>query len=249
VTTLIVILVIGGISGFINTIAGGGSLITLPILIFLGLPAATANGTNRVALVVQSGVAVWNFKRKGYYEWRLGLLFGVPAMIGAAIGAQLAINTPDAAFNKILAVIMLLILWLTIKPPKKKTESGENDQLSKAQLIIGMAGFLFIGLYGGFIQAGVGFIVMAFTNTLIGMSLVRINSIKVFVTGLYLTVSLITFILSGNVHWTYGIVLAVGNGIGAWLGSSFAVSKGDKWIKRFLVVTVLFLSLKLLLGF
>lgn len=244
----LLILVVGVLAGFINTIAGGGSLIVLPMLIFLGLPATVANGTNRVALVVQSGVAIWNFRSKGFFDYKLGLLFGIPSMFGSILGAQLAINTSDEAFNKILGIVMLVVLWLTIRPPKSKKET-KDAELTKTQKIIAVLGFFVIGIYGGFIQAGVGFIIMAFTNILIGMSLVKISVIKVFVTGLFLTVSLAAFIISGNVYWTYAIILAVGNGIGAWLGSSFAVSKGDKWIKIFLVITVSVMSLKLLLGF
>jgi uncharacterized protein len=246
VGTIVLILGVGIIAGFLNTLAGGGSLISLPVLIFLGLPTAVANGTNRVALVVQSGVAVWNFRRKGFFDWRIGLLFGIPAMIGSIIGAKLAIQTPDETFNKILAVIMLLVLMLTIRPPKKKTNAETDDRLSKKQIVIGVIGFILIGMYGGFVQAGVGFIIMAFTNTLIGMSLVKINSIKVLVVGI---TSLITYILHGDVRWMYGLILAIGNGTGAWLGSNFAVSKGEKWIRFFLVISVLFMSAKLFFKF
>ncbi len=247
--TIALILGVGVIAGFLNTLVGGGSLLSLPILIFLGLPTAVANGTNRVALVVQSGVAVWNFRRKGFFDWRMGLLFGIPAMIGSVIGAMLAIKTPDETFNKILALIMLLVLWLTIRPPKKKTNVESDDRLSKKQMVIGVIGFILIGMYGGFVQAGVGFIIMAFMNTLVGMSLVKINSVKVLVVGLYMTTSLITYILHGDVRWMYGLILAVGNGTGAWLGSNFAVSKGEKWIRFFLVVSVVFMSAKLLFKF
>jgi uncharacterized membrane protein YfcA len=192
---------------------------------------------------------VWNFRRKGYFDWRTALLFGIPAMIGAVLGSELAIGTPDKLFNKILAVVMLLVLWLTIRPPKKKSNSDNESPLNMKQKIIGVIGFAFIGLYGGFIQAGVGFIIMAFMNNFAGMSLVKINSIKVLVVGLYLLISLITYIWHGDVQWIYGLVLAVGNGIGAWLGSSFAVSKGEKWIRIVLVVSVLFMAAKLLLKF
>jgi uncharacterized protein len=247
--TVLLILAVGVISGFLNTMAGGGSLLSLPVLIFLGLPAAVANGTNRVALVVQSIVAVWNFRRKGFFDWRLGLLFGIPAMVGSVLGALLAIQTPDETFNKILAVIMILVLWLTIKPPKKKNSTEEEVPLTKKQKIIGVIGFIFIGMYGGFVQAGVGFIIMAFASTLSGMSLVRINSLKVFIVFFYMITSLITYILHGNVMWTYGLILAVGNGVGAWLGSSFAVSKGEKWIRIILVIGVVFMSTKLFFKF
>jgi uncharacterized membrane protein YfcA len=116
-------------------------------------------------------------------------------------------------------------------------------------MVIGVIGFILIGMYGGFVQAGVGFIIMAFMNTLVGMSLVKINSVKVLVVGLYMITSLVTYILHGDVRWMYGLILAIGNGAGAWLGSNFAVSKGEKWIRFFLVVSVLFMSAKLFFKF
>lgn len=246
---ILLLLAVGVFAGFLNTIAGGGSLLTLPILIFLGLPTAMANGTNRVALVVQNGVAVWNFRRRGFFDWRLGLLLGIPAMIGSILGARLAIHTPDAVFNKILAVVMLIVLGLTIMPKKKKNDLAREAYLSKKQRIIGVLGFFLIGIYSGFIQAGVGFVIMAFTSTLIGMSLVKVNSIKVLVVGLCMITSLITYILHGDVRWFYGLLLATGQGAGAWLGSNFAVNKGEEWIRRILVVTVLFMSAKLFFKF
>ncbi|AHF06981.1 sulfite exporter TauE/SafE family protein [Desulfitobacterium metallireducens] len=246
---IIILLLVGVFAGFLNTIAGGGSLLTLPILIFLGLPTAVANGTNRVALVAQNGVAVWNFRRKGFFNWRLGLLFGIPAMISSVIGARLAIFTPDTVFNKILSIIMLVVLWLTIKPKKKKDASEVNEHLKRKQKIIGVLGFILIGLYSGFIQAGVGFIIMAFTSTLFGISLIKVNSFKVLIVGLCMVTSLTTYVLLGDVYWTYGLILASGQGVGAWLGSNFAVSKGEKWIQIILVVTVVAMSAKLFFNF
>lgn len=247
--TILLILAIGVFAGFLNTIAGGGSLLTLPILIFLGLPTAVANGTNRVALVVQNGVAVWNFRRKGFFDWRLGLLLGIPAMIGSIIGARLAIYTTDAVFNRILSIVMIIVLWLTIRPKKKKGDSEHEEHLSKKQIIIGVIGFFMIGIYSGFLQAGIGFIIIAFTSTLFGMSLVKVNSIKVLIIGLCMITSLTTFFLHGDIRWSYGLLLAVGQGFGAWLGSNFAVSKGEKWIRGILVVTVFFMSAKLFFKF
>lgn len=245
----VLLLVVGVFAGFLNTVAGGGSLLTLPLLILLGLPTAVANGTNRVALTVQSGVAVWNFRRKGFFDWRLGLLLGIPAMIFSIIGAKLAIFTPDAVFNKILAVVMLIVLWVTLKPKTKKSNEESNEQVNTKQKVIGVIGFILIGMYSGFIQAGIGFIILAFTNTLFGLSLIKANSIKVLVIGLCMVVSLITYVLHGDVQWYYGLLLALGQGAGAWIGSNFAVSKGEKWIRRILVITVVFMSAKLFFKF
>jgi hypothetical protein len=241
------ILVVGVVSGFVNTIGGGGSLLSLPALIFLGLPSAVANGTNRVSLMMQNIVAVVNFKQKGFYYPKLSLMFGLPAVIGSIIGAKLAISLPEEVFQKILAIVMLVVLVLIIWRPEKKYLKNINiEKLSRVRLIIAMIAFFFVGFYGGFIQAGVGFIIIAILVLVTGMSLVKINSLKMFITGIYIFSSLLVFIISGKVNWILGFILAIGSAIGAYLGSNFAVAKGDKWIRIFLIIYVLLMSSKLM---
>lgn len=247
-TNIILIFITGIIAGFLNTLGGGGSLLTLPMFIFLGLPAAVANGTNRIALTVQNAIAVLNFKRKGYFNLKLSLLLGIPAVIGSIVGAQLAINIPDEIFNKILAVVMLIVLVLIVrKPVKNKTEEEASDMdLASSRYVPAAITFFFIGIYGGFVQAGVGFIIIAALSVLSDMSLVKINSIKVFVVLFYMLSALFVFIWNGKIDWVLGLTLACGNGLGGWLGSSFAVAKGDKWIRPILITVVSIMSLKLL---
>lgn len=245
ITTILLILITGIVAGFTNAVGGGGSYLTLPMLIFLGLPSALANGTNRVAVTVQNVSAVINFRRKGYFDAKLSLLLGIPAMIGSILGAQLALNIPDYLFNKILAGVMLASLFLILrKKPQQKAETEE--ELSKNQKYLLIVSFFFIGFYGGFLQAGVGFVVIALLAHITDMSLVRINSLKVFVILFSMLVSLVIFVWNGKVDWTLGLILAAGNAIGAWLGSSFAVAKGDIWIQRFIVVVITLMSAKLL---
>ncbi|MBE3036986.1 MAG: sulfite exporter TauE/SafE family protein, partial [Candidatus Atribacteria bacterium] len=166
------ILVIGVVSGFINTLGGGGSLLTLPMLIFLGLPAAVANGTNRIGLIIQNVVAVSNFRRKGFFYPKLGITLAVPAVFGSFLGARLAISIPEELFQKILAVIMIMILVLILTRPEKKFLKGiEGENLSTTRLIVSLFVFFSIGFYGGFIQAGVGFIIISALALITGMSL------------------------------------------------------------------------------
>lgn len=242
---VVIILITGVVAGFLNTVGGGGSLLTMPMLIFFGLPSADANGTNRVALMVQNIVAITNFRQKGFFDLQLGLLLGIPAVLGSIVGAHFAISLPDEVFNKILAVVMLLVLAAIIWRPEQKL-SSEEEKLKPGRRLIAVLAFLGVGFYGGFIQAGVGFIIIASLTMITGMSLVRINSVKVFVVAFYMLSSLIVFIISGKVHWVMGLTLAVGNGIGAYLGSNFAVSKGDKWIRLILIISVLIMAAKLL---
>ncbi|MEW6697470.1 MAG: sulfite exporter TauE/SafE family protein [Bacillota bacterium] len=244
----LIIFVAGIAAGFVNVVGGGGSLIAMPALIFLGLPSAVANGTSRVALIVQSLVAIGYFKKKGYFYPKLSILLGIPAVIGSIIGAKFAISLSDEMFNRVLAVVMLTVLVLIIWRPEKKFIPSEEvvENLSKPRLIMASIIFFGIGFYGGFIQAGVGFIIIAGLAMVTGMSLVKINSIKVSVSLIFIFASLLVFVVNDKVDWVLGFVMALGNAIGAYWGSVFSVSKGDKWIRIFLIVTVLIMAAKLL---
>ena len=231
-------------AGFLNTVAFGGSLLALPMLIFLGLEAAVANGTNRVAIFFQNFSAIMGFRRKGVFDFSYSILLAVPAVIGAVIGATIAVDIKDSVFNLILAVVMIAMLILTLLNPterlKDRIESG-----GKRSKIIPMVVFFFIGIYGGFIQAGVGLLIITALRLLTGMDLVRTNAIKVFVIFFYTVVALGIFIMGGKVNWYLGPTLAIGNACGAWLGSHWAVEKGDKWIKVMLIVAVIAFAIRL----
>jgi len=240
----LIILVAGFISGFMNTVAGGGSLLTLPILIFMGLPPSIANATNRVAIFTQNVFAVSGFKSKGLFNWSYSLWLGVSAIFGAIIGAKIAVDISGELFNRILAIIMVLVvLWTVINP--YKPSQNDNEKISTKQYATGSVVFFLIGIYGGFIQAGVGFIIMAALTNINGFSLVKTNSIKVFVVLIYTSAALLVFILEDQINWLFGITLAIGNASGGWFASRWSVDKGDRWIKRILIVTVIAFSIRL----
>lgn len=241
---VLLILGVGLAAGIINTIAGGGSLLSLPILIFLGLPPSVANATNRVAIFSQNIFAVAGFKSKGIAEFKYSFLLGISALIGAVIGAKLAVDIKGELFNKILAVIMVVVVLLTISG-KGKPKGKHVENIAKSSKIIGGITFFFVGIYGGFIQAGVGFLIIGALTAIHGFSLVKTNSIKVFVVLIYTAAALAVFIYEGQVNWLYGIVLAVGNSTGAWFASRWSVDKGDKVVKVFLTITVIALAIKL----
>lgn len=231
-------------AGFLNTVAFGGSLLALPMLIFLGLESAVANGTNRVAIFFQNFSAIMGFRRKGVSDFSYSILLAVPAVIGAVIGATIAVDIKDSVFNLILAVVMIAMLVLTLLNPTERLKDRiENG--GKHSKIIPMVVFFFIGIYGGFIQAGVGLLIITALRLLTGMDLVRTNAIKVFVIFFYTVVALGIFIMEGKVNWYLGPTLAVGNACGAWLGSHWAVEKGDKWIKVMLIVAVIAFAIRL----
>ena len=242
---IIMILGVGVVAGVINTMAGGGSLLTLPVLIFLGLPAAVANGTNLIAILLQSFTATFNFSRKGFINKKLYPWLAIPAVIGSIIGADLAIKITDRTFHIVLAFIMVFAVIFVIWNPTKNRINLEESFMIKRK-VIGATTFLFIGGYGGFIQAGSGFFIIAALTELFGFSLVQSNAYKNAIVGLYILFALAVFIYHGEVNWLYGSLLAVGNMTGAWIGSQIAITKGDKWVKVFLGVAVVVMAVKLI---
>ncbi len=240
----VLIIPIGFIVGFINTIAGGGSLLTLPVLIFLGLPPNVANGTNRVAIVIQTAMATAGFKSKKVSTFPFNLYLGTSALMGSIIGAYLAVDIKGETFNKILAIIMIVVVLIIIFKPKIRSEEFLERTQGK-YLWLNIVAFFFFGIYGGFINAGIGFIIILFLHYVSQMTLVRANATKVVVVLLYTVSALIVFVLNDKVNWGVGLVLAFGNGSGAWLASRVSVKKGDGFIKNFIVVMVILMAIKL----
>ncbi|WP_350285634.1 sulfite exporter TauE/SafE family protein [uncultured Croceitalea sp.] len=240
----LLLIVVGFIVGFINTIAGGASLLSLPTLIFLGLPPAVANGTNRVAIIVQTAVATAGFKSKGVSTFPFNVYLGISAFFGSIIGARIAVDIDDAVFNRILAIIMISVVLIIIFKPKIQLDDLE-ERLAGKYLWIGIIVFFFFGIYGGFINAGLGFLMILFLHFVNKMTLIRANATKVVVVFTYMLSALAVFALNDKVNWFVGLVLALGNGTGAWVASRFSVRKGDGFIKSFLVIMVLVMAVKL----
>ncbi|MBW2503089.1 MAG: sulfite exporter TauE/SafE family protein [Deltaproteobacteria bacterium] len=235
---------IGTIAGFLNVLAGGGSLLTLPVLIFFGLPAAVANGTNRIAIFCQNIFAISGFKRQGIFPVRLALICTPPALLGSYLGASLAIDIDEILFRRLLALIMLGVLVFTAMDPMKKLRSRDMP-ITRGRFAVLLVSFFLIGIYGGFVQAGVGFLVIS--GLLVhGLDLVRINAVKVLVIFAFTTVALAVFIAHGQIDYVLGSALAVGNSLGGWCATHFAVKKGHDWIKRVVTLTVLVFALRLL---
>lgn len=241
---ILIILFTGIAAGFINVNAGGGSFITLPVLIFTGLPVAVANGTNRIALAAANIIAVRNFKKNGYFDWKLAIFLAVPATIGAVAGSFISINLPDKLYNTLLAIVIIIVILFVIINPSRFIKAP--PAISKNRKAAGFFIFLALGLYGGVIQAGIGFLLITSLFFLTGYSLMKINSLKVLIVLIYMAFSLAVFIISGNVNWIYALVLSVGNGTGAFLGIRFALKHGDKWIRIIMIVASLLMALKLL---
>jgi len=236
---------VGVLSGFLNVMAGGGSLLTVPVLVFLGLPGPVANGTNRIAILAQNLSAITAFFRRGFSDFRLSLSLAACAVPGALAGALLGTRLDGPWFNRILALVMLAVM-LVMHFDKGSTERPGDYRPTRAQLIRGHLMMAGVGFWGGFIQIGVGFIIMPVLNRAMGLDLVRTNMHKVFIIAIYTIFALAVFASRVEILWLVGLVLALGHAIGGYLGAHFSVRKGEKLIRLILNLVLIAFIIKLL---
>jgi len=236
---------VGIAAGFLNVMAGGGSLLTIPVMLFMGVPAPVANGTNRIAILAQNAAAVITFLRRGFSDFRLSLTLALCALPGAVIGAMVGANLDGIWFNRILAMVMLAVMVVMVRGGQRPAYRPEPGAAARHPVLghILMAG---VGFWGGFIQIGVGFMIMPVLNRVMGLDLVRTNMHKVMIVFIYTLVALLVFVQQAGVLWLLGAVLAVGNSVGGWLGAHLAVRRGETLIRRVLYAVLVVFVIKLL---
>lgn len=238
---IIALIIAGLMVGFINTLAGGGSIISLSVLMVLGLPANVANGTNRIAIAVQTLTASSSFRQQKVLDTKKGVILGIPALLGSILGALIAVDINEAIFEKAVGIIMLVMLIFILYNPKKWL-SGQDELLKKKTSFIQILIFFLIGVYGGFIHMGVGYFLLIALVGGIGYDLVKANAVKVFIVLIYTPVALFIFLLYGQVNWEYGLTLTIGNVFGALIASRLAVKKGVNFVRWVIVVVILLTS-------
>jgi len=235
----------GALAGVINVLAGGGSMLSVPVLIFLGVDPITANGTNRVAIAVQNATAVYGFHRRDVSDFSMSLRLALAAVPGAALGALIASHMDTTNFQRVLSLVLILsVIALFLPSPV----APESRQLPVWRRVLAYPALFGIGFYGGFIQIGVGFIFMAGLQRLLRLSLVQVNMHKVFIVLCYTLPALAVFLWRGQVNWILGIALAAGTATGAWAATHLAVRGGERWIRLVVGVAVVLMSVKLLVG-
>ncbi len=240
--SILLLFAVGLTAGFINVMAGGGSSLTLPALIFLGLDGATANGTNRIAILVQNIFAMGGFQQNRRNEFKESFKLGLLTLPGALIGAFVAVSIQDVWFKRILSIVIIFVIISLFLPRPAQNET----KMKAAQKWVLYGSLIAAGFYGGFIQVGVGFIMMAILFHLAKFDLIRVNVYKVFIIFLYTLPALLVFVLSGKINWLWGLILSAGNGLGGWIGAQVNVKKGDKVVRLVLVLVLLIMAVKLL---
>lgn len=236
---LLVLAGLGVVAGWINTLAGGGSNLTLPMLMVLGLPPDAANATNRVGVVLQGAVAVRGFHHHGKLDTGNVWAILLPTLIGGAIGAITAALLPNVTLKPLLlGTILTMTLVILIRPSFIAPPAGTPVR-SPTESRSAWLGLFVAGIYGGFVQAGVGFILLAALAGGLRYDLVRANALKMVCTLAFTSVALVIFISFGQVRWIPGLVLAVGTMIGSHLSVKFAINAKQSTIKWFLFAMTL----------
>lgn len=239
------VVVAGVLSGVINTLAGSGSLLTLPALILLGLPATVANGTNRVGVLLQNIVAGNSFKRSQVLDLRGALLLSIPAVLGSLVGAQIAVNLNEELMRRVIGAVMVVMIFVILLRPESWL-SGKRLSLEGGFSVTQGLIMFAIGVYGGFIQAGVGIFLLAALVLSVGYDLVRANAVKIIIVLAFTVSSLLVFARNAQVDWGAGLLLGAGNMLGAWWAARLAVRRGAGWVRWVLVATVAASALYLL---
>jgi len=245
---ILAVIGVGFVAGLINTLAAGGSLLALPMLIIpLGIPSVNANAINRIAILLQNIIGVRRFQQKKVLNLRLDYKIGIPAVIGSLLGAFIATIISVPAMDAAIGVVMLVMFLLILVDPNSWVKDRKDQPPLKRwwQYLI----FFLIGVYGGFIQAGVGFFLLSGLVLGCGFDLVKANAVKVLIILLYTPVALGIFIFQGLLTWEYtiyGLVLAAGNMAGAYVGVNIAVKWGAKFLRYMLLAAILIAAVKLL---
>jgi len=236
---IIILIVAGFFLGFINTLAGGGSIVSLSVLMMLGLPAPLANGTNRITIAIQTLTSAASFKQQKVLPLRKALYLSIPAVFGSLIGSWIAVDINEDVFEKAIGVIMLFMLVFILYKPQKfiygRTEIVEKPLNWKIYIV-----FFFIGIYGGFIHMGIGYFLLMGIVLGAGFDLVKANAIKVLIILIYTPFTLAIFLWNGLVDWKYGLILSIGGVVGAFIASRMAVKRGVVFVKWVIVAVILF---------
>ncbi|WP_425408546.1 sulfite exporter TauE/SafE family protein [Hyphococcus sp.] len=235
--------VAGLASGWINVMAGGGSILAVPVMVFLGLPGPVANGTNRIGIIAQNIAAVTGFFRKGFSDFKLSASLAACAAFGAFFGANVGVRLEGVWFERTLALIMVgvLIIMMTGAGQKRAPAEGKAKNLLLGHLLFVGAGF-----WGGFIQIGVGLIQIPILNRVMGLDLVRANMHKVFVALVFSVVALAVFAAQVEIEWGLGVALGLGYAAGGWLGANAAVTRGEDLIKKVFYLALAAMAVKLM---
>ena len=239
--------IIGVAAGFINVVAGGGSMLTVPALVLLGVPGPVANGTNRIAIIAQTVTATATFHRRGVKDVRLSLILAACLLPGAIVGAYCGTHIDGVWFNRLLAGVMIAVMVTMGLESRIKRNAGKTgEQLERPLQTCAL--MVLVGFYGGIIHIGIGFLIMLVLHRVGRLNLVRVNMLKMATVIPYTIVALLIFWAESGVLWMAGLALAAGNAVGGWLGAHVSMERGEGFIRMMFNLCIAALIVRLLWG-
>ncbi|MDR2972379.1 MAG: sulfite exporter TauE/SafE family protein [Bacteroidales bacterium] len=242
--SIIILICSGIIVGFINTLAGGGTVISMSVFMYFGLPPLVANGTNRVAIVFQNLTAVSYFQKNKFIDWQKVLHLGIPIVLGSLTGAGIAGYISNQWFQYIFAAAVILFgISMLLNPNRYIHERTDlvNRKITLWQYLI----YFLLGIYGGFVHVGIGYLLLAVLVLSNGYDLLKANVLKSVLILCYVPFSLSIYAIQGNVCWSFGLVHAIGNMIGAGLAARLAVKKGAAFIRYIVLILIVIVILQM----
>lgn len=246
VLVAIILIVSGIVVGFVNTLSAGGTIVSIALYLALGLPSQSANAVNRVGVLLQDAFGSALFLKQGLFKIRDVLPYAFPVMLGALGGSFVAVVISDEVFSFCLAVILLImIVFLFVQ---EKYSHREERKLTLKQYLLYFPVFVGIGLYGGFVQAGTGFLIIAALSVVLGYDIIKTAAVKLFIMFLYTVVAITVFIVKGGVEtnfWVYGLVHSLGMIIGTYIADKYALKKGEKFVRMVIIFVIILTALNL----
>jgi len=246
-TQLIVIFCASVISCSFGTLVGGNSLITIPLLILMGLPPHTAIGTERVGVLGLGLAGLYSFHRKGMMRYRLAFTVGIPCMLGAFFGANLALQISPELLKKVIVALTVILLIVVAANPRLGAAVETKRPLTTERYVLGAFLGLVVGIYNGFYGAGGGtflsyIMILVFRQTFLGSA----ANLKV-ATVLSYAISTATYAYHGAINPPVALIMFVGSCIGSYVGAQYSDRIGNVWIKRIFIVVILIMVAKLLM--
>ena len=240
-------IVVGGlVAGVVNTLVGGGTSIVLPLLIALGYDPQLANGTNRFCVAFQAGAAAATFRRHSKQPARQQVPPIVAAIAGAIPGAWLATWLDPTLFREILGWVLLAGVVFFFTSPKKKDAEGTVPATSLPWSGL-VACFLF-GVYGGFIGAGIGVLILLYLPRLLGLPLVAMVEIKVWMVLALSAAAGVVYLIEGQVSWGIVAALLPSYMVGGVLGAKLTIRGGERWVRGAIATVAAGLAVLIIAG-
>ncbi|MBR1769906.1 MAG: sulfite exporter TauE/SafE family protein [Bacteroidales bacterium] len=244
--TVTILILTGVLVGFINTLSAGGTIVSIALYLALGISPQGANAVNRVGVLLQDAFGSALFLKQGIFKVKQVLPYCFPVMAGALLGSLTAVSISEKVFSFCLgAILLVMIVFLFVQ---EKQSVKEEKHLSLKQYLIYFPVFVGIGFYGGFVQAGTGFLIIAALSMILGYDMIKTAAVKLFIMFLYTVVAITVFFAKGGVevnYWLFGLIHSLGMIIGTWIADKYALKKGEKFIRWVIIFVILLTALNL----